>query len=1535
MSEQEDPTSISDIWESARREFERLTGKQLQPTSAASLQGIRDTIAASRTSKDPDTEKAKAAGLRIVKCLQLLGGVASQAASLVFPPAGVCFSALSFLLDIPPKLHGFHAAVDSIFIEIEPTLVQFEMYRDIESKDAVHPDMILAINKVMISFVTLCAICIKFRDGGFLVRLKANLKKAMFDEAAIQDELAHFKDLIQTQKVIEGTWTIQQVIETKRSLRLVKDDTERILKLADDIKDKVGIMSSDQQKRRTEQTTKNYLEKIRNTLGISDNQVTSAISVCDNMWKSTVKGSGDWLNRMDEYVNWVKGEPPETSPLLLLTGDGGCGKSVITSVVYKNLDKRSSLTEETGRTLVQSAGRALVAYYAFSPTGKIDDDKTPAETALKCLCVQLAQQDAAYAKQLAESFKDNTDCAKDAPESFRDQTRDTKYFRDADCQQLWTDLKLGAPTQTATHFLLLDGIDNLPVNKLQELGDIFQGINEPPEADSRKETRSGARVLVCGSMQKLESLGEAPDGGSQFPTIDVGACNGDDIDKYIERELQNADLFQAANAQNRRLKEDVQAGLKSRAEGSFTQVRSDISMVKGIVESEMTEDDLKKALSATKKNAKATVTDDIASLEALPNNQKLIEEVNELLLWVDFGPYYYNVAELEALLLLRFEATSLKSLQEKLQGTYSKLLFVNQDGDVLLMDHVKEHVELAERAEKRASNERTISINITITNADTESIQRFFWDLGRFGAIDQFKFAPSGISADSSGFSPTQKKRIGINETDSHLIMLKTTFSLLFSSPTETTELVGPKLLAGLISHLSHLRTATEADELSAEDRRFVARNLLDVFHNPEHLENHWKSTELIGWTENQSEMDSVWGWLKDPVAISKLDSPRSEWLAAATEDWNPSRKLLTPFMTMLARRWLQDREWQPLRPCTTILNVLIMTSEDNRGLTDAVNLENDAYVSIKHDELDQIRPLLIEKASKWCKVALEVEETDFLWHLRLGETYSGCQQLEKAREEYGKAVQILQETEASGKEIDKNELRDLFLRMGRLSIETEQLGYYEQALQLDPDNIETRYRILKNQISSCTVEEQAARVREALTIGDGLQPGSLEPILDLVVEDYKDGSDLSIFAVFNAVISGASLIPECWPELLRCMDNAIEKAESEGRFDDLAILHLHKGIAASLCGKDYTSRSELEHWQECWTVAKENNIVQPDSAVTALLVGENSDSRSIFSILLMLAGDILSKYYFDQTRLLLEEDEQFYQNQIKQLERIATDQLPDGMSSWTKAKCYLASQYVLRDQLSQAQALFRWDMAAVFNILTDDDAGNDWLGYGTLAHILTHCGDYENAGIAYKLIPPAFLDQEVLTELLNIGDEGAAATQEIIRFYASNCPEEATPLMQVMALQSQVAKLSEQAAEEDSQHWQEIAKILQEFKDVLEVDWYLMCDSCEVRCGFNETFWSCGFCYCTHFCESCYQKLSAKQKPRPFVCSEAHDWFRLPVWDSKRFALACRGRLPGIESDGKIVVSASAEGEAISARKWLGYLCGKWDLNKEDWGFE
>ena len=70
---------MSEIWSTAKARFEKLTRKRLQQSSADSLQGLIQGYSL----KNLDAEKVKRAGLRLAKCLQLLGGVVARAASLV------------------------------------------------------------------------------------------------------------------------------------------------------------------------------------------------------------------------------------------------------------------------------------------------------------------------------------------------------------------------------------------------------------------------------------------------------------------------------------------------------------------------------------------------------------------------------------------------------------------------------------------------------------------------------------------------------------------------------------------------------------------------------------------------------------------------------------------------------------------------------------------------------------------------------------------------------------------------------------------------------------------------------------------------------------------------------------------------------------------------------------------------------------------------------------------------------------------------------------------------------------------------------------------------------------------------------------------------------------------------------------------------------------------------------------------------------------------------------------------------------------
>lgn len=69
----------------------------------------------------------------------------------------------------------------------------------------------------------------------------------------------------------------------------------------------------------------------------------------------------------------------------------------------------------------------------------------------------------------------------------------------------------------------------------------------------------------------------------------------------------------------------------------------------------------------------------------------------------------------------------------------------------------------------------------------------------------------------------------------------------------------------------------------------------------------------MAGWSfadDEEGGLTSFWAWLEDPEAIRYLGKKDKEWLLQLRSQPIPNRSLLEPVTTMVARRWLQDREW-------------------------------------------------------------------------------------------------------------------------------------------------------------------------------------------------------------------------------------------------------------------------------------------------------------------------------------------------------------------------------------------------------------------------------------------------------------------------------------------------------------------------------------------------------------------------------------------------------------------------------------------------
>ncbi|KAJ5907734.1 hypothetical protein N7495_000416 [Penicillium taxi] len=1513
-NQEEDPTpkTIAEIWEHVKEEFERCTEERLEPTTERSLKTLRRTIENNQFAQNTRGKKAKVAGLKILKFVQLLGGVASQGASLAFPPSELCFNALSLLLDTVQRVAGYDSVIEDIFLKIEPVLSQFKIYEKIERIEKIDEQLVLTIHRVMSCFVMLCAKCTNYNKSKSH-RWHERGKAALFDDDTTA-ELQNLSDLISSQRDIQGAVTLGLAIENRHYLQQLSLLSETLRQYVEDIWEQIGDLIAAEQGRQLAQTEKYHLEKIKKALGVDDAQISNSIDLCENLWENSVQDSGHWLIQRKDFIDWRDGDA-ETSPLLVLNGDPGCGKSVMSSVIFHHLSDKQ----------FQDGGGTLVTYHSFPiATGKTGEDVKPAITALKSLCRQLAAKDSAYAKCIADSFK--------AP------AKNSKYIQEAKCRQLWDDLRLGVPTQTNIHFLLLDAVDNLPQNDFQELTKIFRKI----AADKGGRTR----IIVSGRLLQAKLLSTGTD---ELPGtwINVKEHNTINIEKYAKREIERAGLFQ--------IWIDVKKRLVSRAEGSFIKAQHDIAMIKDKVASKATKEAIITALDEKRKSPKDVVKDDLRSLW-ISLQPDLVDELNELLLWVHFGPYYYDVEQLQAILHLRQRPIPVQPLSDRIEEEYSKIFEVKQDKDIILKHYIRGCVVTKER-KKQISNEKTISATISIANANKETVQRFFWELNRFAVMDEFNLV-----------SRLEKAKIQINKTDSYMIMLKATFSLLFNPPNEKTDILDNTLLDGLIDILRFLyhgndskpeiagtdaesasqtaELSTEADsqeqhikiedsteletdnmseistddaielgiaeetELSAAEKQEIAQGIFDLFYSPEFLTEHWDSKQPISWIQNKDDLKVFWDWLGDPEATSKLRRAERDWLDSVKKGPNRTRNLLAPLMKIIASEWLTKRDWDAVGVFCTISDTLIMISEDDPQPSDFAQ-NQDILDYMNDDDPDEIPVALIKKAGECCRELLSMTQYNSICHMRLGDTYRELTLDAEALEEYIQAIKMMLEARASNESFDEDALHDALLSAGKLS-EEDELSYYQQAKTLDPKSIDVQYAILKYHILKAEWKDAASILIEIAGLKDDDHPDQLLSVLEMIIEERKNNLDDN--NLFNSLISVVSSRPDLQRVLTTCMDLAIAKARSKERFDHLAILQLQKGIAESLCDDENSVSRAMSCWEDCWSLAKLNS---------------DKDGEKVFRTLLTQAGELLSMYHFDKMHLHPEKDVSYHVMKIEEIIRL---QALNGTNGLTKAKCYLAAHYTRKGDQSRARDIFKSDVITAFNIFADDDPANDWIAYSSLASILTHCGEKNDALMAYELLPYKYLDRDILCTLLSSEDEMEdEAGTRILAIYKAYCDKGKDDDNEaiIKTLLKDATLIAKEVSSEPIS-WGRALAVLESMNAIFEKDFHWRCAICGDMYGFGSDLYACQFCFSARFCEDCHGNLCSSKGLEQLTCRGTHEWYRLPSWDLNSLLQAYRKQI----NSGSDLKVDTANKLTTTVNEWLGALCDKWGLKKETWGF-
>ncbi|KAL2829491.1 hypothetical protein BDW59DRAFT_159079 [Aspergillus cavernicola] len=1443
-SEESAPTSVQEIWEKTIIRFQGRTGQRLDGVSKGpdDLRRALDAHYASQA-EDEDVSKAKAVGFQMIHCIQLLGGIVAEGASMVFGPAGMCFNALSFLLDIPKKVHEFHGEINAIFAEVGPALAQFRIYQRMEESSQIDEALRVSIYQVMTSFVDLCANCINIHHEGRWKTFRRHAKRVLLDDGSVQGELDNFKKLTQDQLNIQATLTLEVAVETGQYVKFIKTATVEIDTNTKAIKSDVSGLVEAEHKRTLDDTRKQSLSSIKAKLGQKDEKIAAVLEARDTMWKSSVQDSGKWLNEVDEYKQWIDRTSAAES-VLLLTGDPGTGKSFLVSAIAQEIKSANSVTK---------AERSLIGYHSFSIAEKGDSDRQRPEAAIKSICAQLAEQDIVYAKHVSSV------CSEAA--------KDEKWFRDASCESLWTALGIGAPAKNTTHYILLDSISTL---NAEERARLTQAIQHNLVRDGEQEKSNRLRILVSGEPAAFQ---EGSLSSSSTKTIDIAKYNEGDIKAFIVQELQKADLFQGGDDDSQRRKNMVEERLIKRSNNLYSTVQQDLSKIKEIIASSGTEEELNRALQESSTDPKALVRSDIETLEALLKPRE-IEEINELLIWAVAGPVYLYLEQLTAALFLRFNTVSLQPLVQKITGKYSKIFILTFGGEYLGVKDLVEDCIVSERDRPRQSvDDPKITATISITNGDVKAVQRFFWDLNHYSFLDGFAFQPG------SDFPDAGKRKIQLNVVDAHLEIVKRAFSFFLQPAVdERGKGLGSYLMGYIPFHLNALYEASGLDELLLGDKQYIGSHVYEMFNEGDLIERNWEFCEGASWFQKNDDLEIFWKWLDDPVAIGRLGPRDKRWLAELKTDERRNSSLLTPIMTVVAKNWLQRSEWDVETAFNWISGFLALGVKPEPQDSDLPE-QDDGHIII-HPNDSTVE--MIAKSEQWCKQALKVSEVDYTWCIRLGATYDAKDENDAAIEEYKKAATILQSQDP----VNKEQLRDVFKALGEWSTDPEiALQYLKQASQQDEANVEILYMMLQGYVATRQEDEAQSIIQKAIT---EKVPGTESTFLIAMLRTAVSKQDeTDLLSVFKAIFSLISSSPEWWTVFQQELEAAIGNARKANKYDELAMLLFQLGSALYYLRRDSPEQlaTAAGHWRECLATIREK---------------VNSKDRKRLDFIEENAIMYLSMFHVEKA---MKTDGEESEKHVKILRQIYEDD-PTSLgpksvlaSFYTfKGQRNMARDLFRADMVQAFNLLFDRDIG-------NDDQGFEALR--SLLHHTGDYESATRAGLMLPLWH--FSDTVLQEFLAGREPSLEAASAELLQFYHRECPSQNKEWDNFQEVRKEAKRLASQAEEgsEMATCYQRVDELLDQLSN--GIDYSFSCNNCDRAWDYDNSMHVCKYCYNMDLCDVCWNELQSGETGKALACSRTHDWWEAEPWTMEKYIRACNRLVTVTAEDGsEELISAS-----------------------------
>ncbi|KAJ5950320.1 Tetratricopeptide-like helical [Penicillium vulpinum] len=1295
--------NLQKAWDKACTSFAQTTKVDLTKAPKFSVDEVLDQIRGKQDDDDEKNNKYKAAKDAIGKTLKfvmLLGGIAAEGASMVFAPAGLCFNAISYLVDAGAKFKRIFSSLAELFRRISDVLERCKIYLRLPA-DAVDVALRRIINEELVCFVDICALSIKVLKGH---KVFIALKVFAFDgDEGVSEQLARLATLVERESQMRATLGFESQKMSERNIIENRDGTRKINMTVDKL-------LNFEKKRDADTASKKLLGSIDFNLNNPSETFKLAQTAFRRLLGDQVQGSGEWLRSDPLYVEWAS---PENSPFLVLgiAGGEGYGKSFLFASIVKYLQEAQPQSDNDMRCI-------STAYHIFDE----DNERISLVQALKALAWQIADQDIVYRKDVSS----------------------VKATGINEIGNLWDILFSKSYKSDSTFFLLLDGIDQIEKSELRE----FIQVLEHLQAVSDTWSHFKLRIVMTGrddTMSKVESQL-----GGGISTIDVASENNDDVEKFIIDRMKKMEILSGSSDQVLSLRHEILENLKTQTHGDFVNIGLLLHEISGKQRSGEIRDILSR--SGGKRS------DVIARKFELLNetlNEEDISDLNVVLTWVVFSYWPQSLADLEGVLFMKAGESSLRPLAEKITDQYSSLLVImgephpatkvipTTSNVFLVSDSIEEF--LRDNESENPEDDPDLDLTGNVSEVEVRIVRRFLESV-----CDPKLFSKFGFEEFFQRKLKGKKGLVGVDVATAHLSILSTCLEVIHHDKCpELTSL----LFYASYYFIEHLR---QADPSLTQPQQKVALGpqLVGMFTDEEIIRKWWKPDSdwsRSNWIYKDEFAEAALKWLQDSAVTKNLSNDQWNWVKSLSSKSEPDADILEHVAKLTARLWLKSGiSGYDLKSCFAIIHGYI-TKIENRKNPRIQRSTNDPEpesldVSQVLDAAEWARQQLgldclgyyetrnlactfreykkYAESIEYFKLSCSLREYNWLSKWGLASSYAYQKEFALAIEQIKAAKNTIKCAETRD---DDHELvgmdRDMARYNEELGNSKESFAIYEEMLRNDPNDSYAAFEITiyfhKSNNSEgllrfldslkASIDDSTGLDRRTWMFHELYSSDAYHEAMRALVSDSKSFD--AIFESYQVAIVGAK--------------EQRAKATNTGDTDK-EILHgacyafLMHNLATLCYDNSFDNFERREFAIEQWV-----RILQIDGTPSEMFV---SYTKGLVRIK-------LANVFFREAM----RDANTASSYLEQLDQLCSYQptdIDDGRPD-IYARELIARYHALQGDEKKAKNTLRVYIKRNIDILSDDDPSNDWQGYQGLARYLMFAGQDIDCLAAWSLIVP------------------------------------------------------------------------------------------------------------------------------------------------------------------------------------------------------